>query len=99
MKKLALLFAGAMVLGSGGAALAQATLTVPGLGSADAGSAAYILMLDGSSDNPVADGYIGADAGGNLQCGPTGGPFNDDGSDNGDYVANGCDPTTLIPAP
>ena len=98
MKKLALFFAGALIAGSGTAAFGNALLTVPDVGSADAGSAGYTLVLDGASTF-AADGYIGIDAAGNLVCGADGGPFNDDGSESDQYGAEGCDPTSLAPAP
>ncbi|HVE94762.1 MAG TPA: hypothetical protein VNB24_07550 [Acidimicrobiales bacterium] len=99
MKKLALLFVGAVIAGSGTAALADATLTVPGVGSAEVNGAGYIIVLDGSSDNPVADGYIGVSHTPELVCGASGGPFNDDGTNSDAYGAIGCDPTSLAPAP
>lgn len=98
MKKLALLFVGAVIAGSGTAAFGAATLTVPGVGSADAASAGYTVVLDGASGFP-ADGYIGIDAAGGLVCGADGGPFNDDGSESDEYGTAGCDPTSLAPAP
>lgn len=99
MKKLALLFAGAVMAGSGAAALADATLTVPGVGSAEVNGPGYILVLDGSSDNPVADGYIGISQTPDLVCGNSGGPFNDDGTNSDTYGAAGCDPASLVPPP
>lgn len=98
MKKLALLFAGAMIAGSGTAAFGNAVLTVPGVGSADAGSAGYTVVVDGASGFAL-DGYLGIDAAGGLVCGAEGGPFNDDGSESDEYGTAGCDPTTLVPAP
>lgn len=97
MKKLALLFAGAMIVGTAGAAVAASDLNTPA-GNAAVGSNGYIVMLDGNSANPdPLDGYVGVDDEGGLQCGAQGGPFNDDGSNNALHVDNGCNPEAPAP--
>jgi len=95
-KRLSLVLAAAAAMGSLSvvAAHADALINTP-LGNANVDPSSG-LTLDGNSSNPdPLDGYVIVHPDGTVSCADEGGPYNDNGTDNAEFV----DPGTCNPQP
>lgn len=93
MKKLLSVTVGVLALGavSMSAAGANSALNTP-IGNLGVNQDGYIVVADGNSGNPdPLDGYIGISDDPGCVGAFDGGPYNDDGTNNGDHVDSPCE--------